>query len=73
MEVKITRDGVLRGVFFRKNQYEGLLEGEVIETGGGIRLRKDFYSIGDIFTNEKRQLQKLNEDSSPGNSGQNDK
>lgn len=73
MEVKITRDGVLRGVFFRKNQYEGLLEGEVIETGGGIRLRKDFYSIGDIFTNEKRQLQKLNEDSGPGNTGTIDK
>jgi hypothetical protein len=54
MEVKVTRDGVLRGVFFRKNQYEGLLEGELIQTGLGVRLRKDFYSIPDIFVREEK-------------------
>ena len=51
VEYFITKNGVFRGVFFRKDQYEGLLEGEVIETGGGIRIKKDFYSIKDIFMN----------------------
>ena len=49
VEMKITKDGRFRGVFFRKDKYEGLLEGEVIETGGGIRYKKSFYSIKDMF------------------------
>ena len=57
-EVKITKNGDFRAVFFRKNEYEGLLEGEIIETGGGLRFSKEFYSIGDIFTNDKRQEKK---------------
>lgn len=68
VEVKFTKNGVLRGVLFRKNQYEGLLEGEVIETGGGLKLSKDFYSIGDIFTSEKRKEKKeLEKSKDPGN------
>jgi hypothetical protein len=58
IEMKITQDGRYKGIFFRKNQYEGLLEGEVIETGGGIRFSKDFYSFGDIFTKDKRKARK---------------
>ena len=58
LEMKITNDGRYRGLIFRKNQYEGLLEGEVIETGGGIRFSQDFYSFGDIFINNKRQLKR---------------
>ncbi|NTV82762.1 MAG: hypothetical protein HGA23_00500, partial [Bacteroidales bacterium] len=59
-EVKITRNGEIRAVFFRKNQYEGLLEGEMISTGGGIRLKKDFYSLEDVFVNELRQGNRKN-------------
>jgi hypothetical protein len=55
LEVKITKDGAYRGVFFMKNKYEGLLEGEVVETGGGIRIKKRYNSIKDIFTPKKRQ------------------
>ncbi len=59
VEVKITKDGRFRTVFFRKDKYEGLLEGEVIETGGGIRYRKSFYSVKDIFVDlEKQKKQK---------------
>jgi hypothetical protein len=58
IELKITKDGTYKGVFFRKNKYEGLLEGEVIETGGGIRFSKEYYSPGDMFTNDKRQERK---------------
>jgi hypothetical protein len=58
VEVKITRDGVFRGIFFRKNQYEGLLEGEVIDTGVGVRLRKDFFSVRDVFLKTEKEEQK---------------
>ena len=58
VEVKITKDGIFRGVFFRKDKYEGLLEGEVVETGGGIRIKKNFYSVKDIFTSDKKQKDK---------------
>ncbi|MCD4682729.1 MAG: translocation/assembly module TamB domain-containing protein, partial [Bacteroidales bacterium] len=58
VEVKITKDGIFRGVFFRKDKYEGLLEGEVVETGGGIRIKKNFYSVKDIFTKDKKQKDK---------------
>jgi len=60
IEVKVAKKGNLKGVFFRKNKYEGLLEGEIIETGGGIRYSKDFYSLWDMFTNDKRQQRKSN-------------
>lgn len=49
LEVKLSKDGALKGILFRKNKYEGLMEGEIIETGGGFRLQKDFFSFGDIF------------------------
>jgi hypothetical protein len=55
LEVKFTDDGAYRGVFFRKNKYEGLLEGEVIETGGGIRIKRDYYSVKDIFIKEEEE------------------
>ncbi len=62
-EVKITKDGTYRGVFFRKNEYEGLMEGEIIETGGGIRFSKEFNSLIDLFMNDKRQEKKQNKSS----------
>jgi len=48
------KEGTFRGVFFRKNKYEGILEGEVVETGGGIRMIKNFDSVKDIFTRDKK-------------------
>jgi hypothetical protein len=60
VEVKITKDGTYRGVLFRKDRYEGLMEGEVLETGGGIRIKKSFYSLKDMFTRdeEKKEAKK---------------
>jgi len=54
VEIKIDKEGTFRGVFFRKNKYEGILEGEVVETGGGIRIIKNFDSVKDIFTRDKK-------------------
>lgn len=58
VEVKIDKEGTLHGLFFRKDQYEGLLEGQVIETGVGLRISKDYYSIKDIFVNEDNKRAK---------------
>jgi hypothetical protein len=48
-ELKLTKDGRYRAVFFRKDSYEGLLEGEVISTGGGLKLIREYYTFRDIF------------------------
>jgi len=37
---------------FRKDKYQGILEGGIIETGGGFRYRKSFYSLYDMFHKE---------------------
>jgi len=58
VELKIAKDGHFRGVFFRKNKYEGLLDGEVVETGGGFRFKKSYYSFKDIFTKDKVKSEK---------------
>ena len=62
VEYLITKNGTFRGVLFRKDQYEGLLEGEVIETGGGIRIKKNFYSIKDIFMNVEKEKEDKKEE-----------
>jgi len=54
VEMMMDKEGTFRGVFFRKNKYEGILEGEVVETGGGIRMIKNFDSVKDIFTRDKK-------------------
>ncbi len=59
LEIKLTKDGAYRGVFFMKNKYEGLLEGELIETGGGIRIRKKYDSIKDIFKRKEPKQKEL--------------
>lgn len=64
-EIKITKDGTYRGVLFRKDRYEGLLEGEILETGGGIKIKKSFYSVKDMFTRDlekKAQREKKKKD-----------
>ncbi len=54
VEYKLTKDGAYKLLLFRKDKYEGILEGNVIETGGGFRLTKSFYSFRDIFSREMK-------------------
>jgi len=42
LEYKITKDGRYRLKGFRHNQYEGILEGQLVETGAGIVYVRDF-------------------------------
>lgn len=53
MEYKLNKKGSISAVLFRKNKYQGLLEGEIIETGGGFQFRKSFYKFKDIFNWKK--------------------
>jgi hypothetical protein len=42
IEYKITKDGRYRLKGFRHNQYEGVIEGQLVETGAGIIYVRDF-------------------------------
>ncbi len=42
VEYKLTKDGSYRLKAFRHNQYEGAIEGQLVETGAGVVYVKDF-------------------------------
>lgn len=58
VEYKITEDGRYRLKGFRQNMYQGILEGQVIETGAGILYTRDFDKWKEFFKAPKRQLTK---------------
>jgi hypothetical protein len=49
LEYKLTKDGRFRLKGFRQNQYEGAIEGQLIETGIGVLYVKDFNRLDRIF------------------------
>ncbi len=53
VEYKLTEDGRFRLVTFRKEVYEALLQGEIIETGAGFIVVKDFDKFREIFQKNK--------------------
>lgn len=42
IEYKLTKDGRYRLKAFRHNQYEGAIEGQLVETGAGVLYERDF-------------------------------
>jgi hypothetical protein len=46
VEYKLTKDGAYRLEGFRHNQYEGAIEGQLVETGAGVVFVKDFDKWG---------------------------
>lgn len=42
VEYKLTKDGRYRLKGFRRNQYEGVIEGQLVETGAGVVYVRDF-------------------------------
>ena len=60
-EYRLTKDGKIRLLLFRNNQYAGLIEGQVIETGTGIIFVKDFNRYRQLFRKQKRMEVKGNE------------
>lgn len=49
IEYKLTNDGRYRLKAFRHNQYEGAIEGQLVETGAGVVYVRDFNKWKDFF------------------------
>lgn len=66
VEYKITKDGRYRLKGFRHNQYEGAIEGALVETGVGVLYVRDFNKWKEFFKSPKKlsdSLKKINNDS----------
>ncbi|MGZ4087876.1 MAG: translocation/assembly module TamB domain-containing protein, partial [Bacteroidia bacterium] len=57
MEYKVTNDGRYRLKGFRRNQYEGAIDGQVLETGGGLLYVKDFDNWYELFRSAKKNAE----------------
>ena len=55
IEYKLTKDGRLRVKGFRQNKYEGVIEGQLVETGVGVVYVRDFNLWKRLFKSHKRQ------------------
>jgi len=53
VEYKLTKDGSYRLKGFRHNQYEGAIEGQLVETGAGVVYVKDFNKWKDLKKKKK--------------------
>ncbi|MEP6615547.1 MAG: translocation/assembly module TamB domain-containing protein [Ginsengibacter sp.] len=60
LDYKISRDGryVLRA--YRKNEYEGIIEGYIVETGLGFIINVDYNHFREIFQRSKQRKASLN-------------
>jgi hypothetical protein len=59
---QLTRDGRYMVRFYRKNEYEGMVDGYVVETGLGFRMSVDYNRFRQIFQQRRvrREQQKVN-------------
>ena len=53
VEYKLTKDGRFRMKGFRHNQYEGAIEGQLVETGVGVVFVRDFNRWNRLFKSQK--------------------
>jgi len=56
VEYKLTKDGRLRMKGFRHNQYEGAIEGQLVETEVGVVYVRDFNRWSRLFKSGRRAL-----------------
>jgi autotransporter translocation and assembly factor TamB len=54
VEYKLTKDGRYRLKGFRHNQYEGVIEGQLVETGAGIIYVRDFNKWNEFLKSNKK-------------------
>ncbi len=59
VEYKLTKDGRYRLKGFRHNQYEGVIEGQLVETGIGIQFVHDFNRWKEFFKTPKSRGETL--------------
>jgi len=62
VEYNLNKEGSLRLKGFRHNQYEGAIEGQLIETGAGVVFVKDFNSWKNAFRMKRRHPKVPKED-----------
>jgi len=55
VEYKLTKDGRYRLKAFRHNQYEGAIEGQLVETGAGILYLRDFNKWKELLIRQKNK------------------
>jgi hypothetical protein len=58
VEYKLTKDGRYRLKGFRHNQYEGAIEGQLIETGAGVVYVRDFNKWKEFFRRPEKKAEK---------------
>jgi translocation and assembly module TamB len=56
IEYKLTKDGRFRMKGFRHNQYEGAIDGQLVETGIGILFVRDFNKWNRLFKSQKSRI-----------------
>ena len=56
VEYKLTKDGRFRMKGFRHNQYEGAIEGQLVETGAGVVYVRDFNRWRRLFKTGKGKI-----------------
>lgn len=61
VEYKLTKDGRYRIKAFRHNQYEGAIEGQLIETGAGLLYVRDFDKWKDLKYKSKKKKEEAEE------------
>ena len=55
IEYKLTKDGRYSLKGFRHNLYDGAIEGQIVETGGGVVYARDFNKWKEFFTAPKKR------------------
>jgi hypothetical protein len=60
-DYQLSRDGRFLLRFFRKNEYEGIVDGYIIETGVGFIMTVDYNYLREIF-HKKKQIVKFPDD-----------
>lgn len=58
VEYKLTKDGRYRIKVFRKNEYEAVIAGEVVETGLTFSLTMNYNKFRELFKRIKERNQK---------------
>jgi translocation and assembly module TamB len=59
IEYKLTEDGRYRLKGFRRNQYEGAIDGQLVETGVGIVFVRNFNKWRELFRKQQVEQEKL--------------
>lgn len=58
IEYDITKNGNFQAVLFRKDTYEDIMEGEIVSSGGGLKIRKSYNTFAEIFKSKPKEKSK---------------